>query len=124
LDKAAKAFTEKTSLLRELLISNLPKPVTVNVPKESFVPHIISLSLTLPKSQPILNFLSAKGIYISSGSACSSHKNTVSHVLTAFGIPKEIADGTIRVSLDSQNTEQEVLTFCDALKEGIEKLGK
>ena len=115
---------EKTESLRALLVKNLPESVQVNVPSGDFTPHILSLTLPTKKSQPMLNYLSAEEIYISSGSACSSHKNTVSHVLTAFGLTNDEADRTIRVSLDVTNTEEEVLRFCEVLKAGIAKLAK
>lgn len=123
-DKAYADFSEKTARLRALLIDSLPKRVVINEPKGAFSPHILSLALPTRKSQPMLNYLSAEGIYVSSGSACSSHKNTVSHVLTAFGLSNDEADRTIRVSLDSSNTEEEVKTFCRVLSEGISKLAK
>ncbi|MBR2474513.1 MAG: cysteine desulfurase [Clostridia bacterium] len=122
--KAYEEFGRKTEALKRLLIQSLPDGVSVNTPLGNSAPYIISLALPLPKSQPMLNYLSALGIYVSSGSACSSHKNTVSHVLTAFGISNAVADGTIRVSLDISNTEEEILTFCDALSQGITKLAK
>ncbi len=123
-DKAYAEFEEAVTKLRVLLLDNLPSEVKLNQPFGSYAPHILSLSLPLPKSQPILNYLSALGIYVSSGSACSSHKNTVSHVLKAFGLTDSIADGTIRVSLDKSNTEEEIICFCEALNDGIRKLGK
>lgn len=122
--KAYVDFTDKTNALRACLIGNLPSGVRVNTPVSEYTPHIISLTLPVKKSQPMLNYLSALGIYVSSGSACSSHKNTVSHVLTAFGLSNGDADATIRVSLDSANTEDEIAHFCDALEKGIKKLGK
>ncbi len=121
-DKAHEAFIAKTSALRELLEKNLPSGAKINTPSGSFSPHIISITLPVPKSQPMLNFLSGEGVYISSGSACSSHKDTVSHVLTAFGLTHDEADRTVRVSLCSENTEDEILTFCRLLEEGIRKL--
>ena len=123
-EKAGEAFFETTSSLRAILINNLPYGVRVNVPSKDHTPHILSLTLPIPKSQPMLNYLSALGIYVSSGSACSSHKNTVSHVLTAFGIKSSEADATIRVSLDQNNTDEEMLEFCESLASGIAKLGK
>ncbi len=123
-DKGAAGFIEAVTPLREYLLANLPANLTVNKPVGSFTPHIISISTPLQKSQPLLNYLSALGIYVSSGSACSSHKNTVSHVLTAFGLSNSVADGTIRVSLDSTNTEADILAFCASLENAIRKLGK
>lgn len=123
-DNGAPRFIKAVTPLRQYLLANLPSGVTVNIPSGNYTPHIISLSTPLPKSQPLLNYLSALGIYVSSGSACSSHKNSVSHVLTAFGLSTSIADGTIRVSLDSTNTEADILAFCASLDSAIRKLGK
>lgn len=123
-DKASINFIEAITPVREHLLANLPATCSVNKPIGGFAPHIISISTPLPKSQPLLNYLSALGIYVSSGSACSSHKNTVSHVLTAFGLSNSAADGTIRVSLDSANTLDDVFAFCAALDSAIRKLGK
>ncbi len=121
-DSAYKAFKEKTSALRKLIEENLPVNTVINTPKGDFTPHIISITLPVKKSQPMLNYLSAEGIYVSSGSACSSHKDTVSHVLTAFGLSHDEADRTIRVSLSEENTESDVLEFCKVLSDGINKL--
>lgn len=123
-DKAYKTFCEKTSALRALITENLPESAKINQPSEAFTPHILSLTLPTKKSQPMLNYLSAEGVYISSGSACSSHKNTVSHVLTSFGLSNDEADRTIRVSIDASNTEEEAKIFCEKLSEGIKKLAK
>ncbi len=121
-DRAYALFTEKTSALRGLLEKNLPSGAKINTPIGSYTPHIVSITLPIPKSQPMLNYLSGEGVYVSSGSACSSHKDTVSHVLTAFGLTHEEADRTIRVSLDSENTEEDIITFCRLLQAGIVKL--
>ncbi len=121
-DKAYVEFIAKASALREILKKNLPKGAKINTPSGKFSPHIISITLPIPKSQPMLNFLSGEGVYISSGSACSSHKDTVSHVLTSFGLTHDEADRTVRVSLCLENTEEEILTLCRLLEEGIRKL--
>ncbi len=121
-DQAHEVFISKTSALREILEKNLPNGAKINTPSGKYCPHIVSITLPIPKSQPMLNFLSGEGVYISSGSACSSHKNTVSHVLTAFGLTHNEADRTVRVSLCSENTENDILTFCHLLEEGIRKL--
>ena len=70
----------------------------------------------------MLNFLSAQGICVSSGSACSSHSVKVSPSLVAFGLSAHEADCSLRVSLSAQNTEDEVDDFCEVLGKGIESL--
>ena len=82
---------------------------------EGSVPHILSLSLTGYPSQNIVSDLGEKGILISAGSAC--HKGKASHVLTAMGLPKKTAAGTIRVSFGPETTREDLDAFVSALRE-------
>ena len=93
-----------------------------NIPTGGRAPHVLSLTLPSIKSETMLNFLSAKGICISAGSACSSHSRNISSALVGFGISESEADCTIRVSFSEYNTEDEVEELCAALKEGIDSL--
>ena len=113
----------KMQALRQYLIEHLPSEVRANLPPKAAC-HVLNITLPSIKSETMLHYLSGKGYYVSSGSACSSHKNAVSHVLSAFGLSNSVADGTIRVSLDTINVEDDVRTFCDALDSAIKKLGK
>ena len=70
----------------------------------------------------MLHFLSAKGIYVSSGSACSSHSHRVSRTLTAFGLDEFAADCTLRVSLSEQNTKEDIDALSTALQAGLDEL--
>jgi len=114
--------SEKISDIREYIINNIPEGTKANIPEKSFAPHIISITLSNIKSETMLHYLSSKGIFVSSGSACSSHHGGVSHVLTAFGLEKREADTTIRVSLGSENTVEEAREFVKALDEGMKNL--
>jgi cysteine desulfurase len=97
----------------------------VNMPT-SRAPHILSITLPLIKSQTMLNLLSAGGVCVSSGSACSSNaKNRhVSSALRAFGLSDSDADCTIRMSLCKDNTREDIDKFADLLASGIERLVK
>ena len=77
-------------------------------------PHILSLSLPGYPSQNIVSDLGEQGICISAGSAC--HKGKLSHVLTAMGLPKKVAAGTIRVSFGPQTTREDIDAFVGALR--------
>ncbi len=77
--------------------------------------HIVSVTLPGIKSQTALNFFSARGICVSSGSACSSKDKKLSAALLAFGLSPREADATVRVSLSCENTASEVDAFCEAL---------
>lgn len=86
------------------------------------VPHILSLTLPNIKSETMLHFLSAKGICVSSGSACSSHAHKISRALSAYGLSDREADCTLRISLASTNTAEDIDILCTALGAGLSSL--
>ena len=78
-------------------------------------PHILSVSLPGYPSQNIVSELSEKGICISAGSAC--HRGRVSHVLSAMGLDKKTAAGTVRVSFGPETTREDIDQLASALLE-------
>ena len=78
-------------------------------------PHILALSLPGYPSQNIVTELSGQGICISAGSAC--HRGKASHVLTAMGLDKRTAAGTVRVSFGPETTLEDVDALAAALLE-------
>ncbi len=87
-------------------------------------PHIINITLPKIKSETMLNFLSGKGFAVSSGSACAAQSGRISNALLCFGLSEAEADTTLRISLCAQNTEEELIALCDALKTGIKMLAR
>lgn len=83
-------------------------------------PYIINLSVPGIRSEIMLHYLESKGIYVSSGSACS--KGTQSGVLTEFGLNSRLSDSALRISLSFCNTEEELMTLADAIEEAQKKL--
>lgn len=114
-------FTGVTSL-RNYLIERISNEVTVNIPKRDYVPYIVSLTLPNIKSETMLHYLSAKGIYVSSGSACSSNKTQISYTLLNFGLDKQAADCTLRISFNDLNTIEQIDIFAENLNAGINSL--
>ena len=113
----------KVLSVKEHLVARLESEllkVTFNLPEKA-LPHIISLTLPSIKSEVMLRFLSAKGIYVSAGSACSS-KHRENRVLSAFGLDSKSADYTIRLSLCEYNTKEEADEFVSYLAQGIASL--
>ncbi len=96
--------------------------VHINRPAGRSVTHILSLTLPHIKSEVMLHYLSHRGIYISSGSACSSKSGRVSQTLLSFGLSEKEADATIRLSFSAQNTIEEADRFLEALSTGIQTL--
>jgi cysteine desulfurase len=109
--------------LRCLCIEKLSdSEVRVNNPSGAAAPHILSLTLPRIKSETMLNYLSGKGICVSSGSACSSHSRNISSALVGFGLSESEADTTVRVSFSYFTTEDEVNELVFALDEGVKTL--
>ena len=99
--------------------------IAVNVPQSAMrAPHIVSLRMPKIKSETMLNFLSGKGIAVSSGSACSAQSGRISSALLCFGLSEAEADTTLRISLCADNTEEELTALCDALRTGIKMLAR
>ena len=105
------ARIEKLYTLREHLIAGL-KPlggVTINGSEDrTNAPQIVSASFEGVRSEVLLHALEEKGVYVSSGSACSSNHPGISGTLKGIGVKKELLDSTIRFSLGDLNTEEEV----------------
>jgi len=113
------------SSLREYAIEKLSAlDVKINLPKGACAPHILNITLPCIKSQTMLNFLSAEGICVSSGSACSSHSLKTSPTLLAFGLTPEAADSSLRISFSRFNTKEDIDKLEEALERGISTLVK
>lgn len=118
---------EKFSRLRKLaenIISEKLPEIKINTPLCRHADHIISLTIPGIRSETMLHFLSSRGIYVSSGSACSSNTGHKSHVLLSYGMSENEADSTIRVSLGKCNNESDIEKLCDALSCGIASLAR
>jgi len=78
--------------------------------------HVLSMTVQGFRSEVLLHTLSEKEVFVSSGSACSSHSGK-SPVLQNFGLSAKEADSTVRLSFSRLNTEEEALEFCRILRE-------
>lgn len=76
-------------------------------------PYILCLAFERVKSEVLLHSLEEKGVFVSSGSACSSNRPEPNHVLTAMGCPKGDVDSSIRISLSPENTVEEIQKAVD-----------
>lgn len=80
-------------------------------------PHIVSLSFEGIRAEVLLHALEDKGIYVSAGSACSTHKPEPSATLKAIGLEKELLDCTLRFSMSELTDEDEIKQTLKALEE-------
>lgn len=114
--------TERMYALRERLIAGIGEieGVTVNGRADrSCAPHIVSISIRDVRSEVMLHSLEEYGIYVSAGSACSSHKPAPSRTLQALGLSKGAVESTIRISLSVDTTQEEIDYTVAKLKEII-----
>lgn len=103
-------------------LSRMPH-IYINGPQdETGAPHIVSASIAGIRSEVLLHALEEKGVYVSSGSACSSHKHTVSATLESMGIEKQLMDSTLRFSFSVFTTKEELDYTLDCLYELVPML--
>lgn len=112
--------TERMARLRqyaaERIVAEMPEAIIIG----GGAPHILSVSLPGWRSEVLMNYLEAKGVFVSRSSACK--KGGRSHVLEAMGLPAEVIDGAVRISLSRYTTKDELDELCSALKDAHDTL--
>ncbi|MFC0473240.1 cysteine desulfurase family protein [Halalkalibacter kiskunsagensis] len=110
--------------LREQLIRDLEtiEGVVINSPIKHVAPHIINFSILGTKPEVVVQALTAKEVYVSTKSACSSKLSAPSRVLSAMGFSEERASSGIRVSFSYETTKQEIDRFITEIKAIIPEL--
>ena len=117
-EKTASAGSFHTELLREKLLAGLSDSGLIFHIPPVHLPGILHISIPGVLSSWALNLLSAKGICVSAGSACSAReKKKGNPVLSAYGLPAGEIETSLRISFDIWNTEEECAQLCDALRE-------
>jgi len=91
---------------------------------ENFAPQVINVSFEDIRAEVLLHALEDRGIYVSSGSACSSNHPGISGTLKAIGVRENLLDATIRISLSELNNKEEADYFIKNLKELLPLLRK
>ncbi|MBO6132754.1 MAG: cysteine desulfurase [Lachnospiraceae bacterium] len=118
----------KLEELRNLFIEKVTQieGTKINGPIDTSLaaPHIVSLTVDGVRSEVLLHALEEKSIYVSAGSACSSHKMSHSDTLLAIGLRGDDLDSTLRFSFSIENTKDEIETTVKALREIIPSLRK
>lgn len=96
------------------------RDVKLNGPDiEHGAPHILNVSFMGVRGEVLLNALSEKGLYVSTGSACAAHKRGKNRILTAMGITGERQDGAIRFSFSHFNTLAEADRAAQLIEEQV-----
>ena len=84
---------------------------------QTSAPQILSASFSGVRAEVLLHALEEKGIYVSSGSACSSNHPAISGTLRGIGLPRELLDSTLRFSFGLYNQVEEADYCADCLEE-------
>lgn len=112
-DEVKKYFMEKLRDMEEVKINSCGK---------EYSPYVLSVSFIGVRGEVLLHMLEEKGIYVSTGSACSAKSSKDSHVLEAIGLPKDHIRGTIRFSFGEDNSKEEVDYALDVIDESLKFL--
>lgn len=113
--------SQKTAALRDRLIDGLSQIPhgALNGDRTNRLPGNVNFCFEGVEGESLLLLLDARGICASSGSACTSGSLDPSHVLLAIGRPHEIAHGSLRLTIDSQITQEEVDYMIQAVSEVV-----
>ncbi len=122
--------TEKLYMLKKKLAGRLLEidGVHINgidgIALEQTAPHIVSASFEGVKSEVLLHALAAKGVFVSSGSACSSNHPGISGTLRATGLKNSLLDSVLRFSFSVLTEETQIDYAADVLEEELPVLRK
>ena len=111
--------------LRNYLIERVLEEIPfsrLNGAKDRRLPNNAHFCVRYIEGESMLLMLDSKGIFASSGSACTSGSLDPSHVLLAIGLPHEIAHGSLRLTLSEHTTKEEIDYVVDELKQIVAKL--
>ncbi|MDD7643064.1 MAG: cysteine desulfurase family protein [bacterium] len=106
--------------LREYLVAGMKQleGTTINGAEgRDAAPHIVSVSFSGIRAEVLLHALEERGIYVSTGSACSSNHPAISGTLKAIGVKPELLDSTVRFSLSVESTREEADYVLEQLAE-------
>jgi len=122
MNKNSACMAELRDMLEDSLVNNIDG-VHVNTPGKNSAPHILNVSFAGVKSEVLLHSLEAEGIFVSSGSACSSHKKGAkSYVLRAIGLEDRWIDGSIRFSLSEFISAGDIRCTAEKVRDIVRKL--
>lgn len=121
LGEKSKQLTDLRDYFIDTIYEKIPY-CRLNGHRTQRLPGNINFSFKYIEGESLLLMLDMKGISASSGSACTSGSLDPSHVLLAIGLPHEIAHGSLRISIDGQNTKEELDYIIETLVSVVQRL--
>lgn len=137
LHEAVNGMDEANALLRSLAntlaetvlhgipdarLNGCPRCMSPHCDAPCSLPHIVSFTFNGIDGEALVYRLDAEGIHVSAGSACTAGSPAPSHVISALGLPPEVALGTVRISLGKENTAEEVAHVAQAILRLVDDL--
>ena len=119
----ADEMRRKRTLMKNLLSEKLDN-IVINGSCENNSGSVLNVSFVGIKAEILLHSLERYEIYVSTGSACSSHKPQPSHVLTAMGASQKEIDGAIRISFSQNTTDSEIVYASEKIAEEVKNIRK
>ncbi len=116
---------EKMYALKRRLVDGLMEIPDVHIhgmAVEEGAPHIVSAAFVGVRSEVLLHTLEERGIYVSAGSACSTHKRNASPTMQAIQAPKPLTEATVRFSFSETTMEEEIDYALGVIKEIVPML--
>ena len=115
---------QRLTKLRDRLASQVlerVKDAWINGTMKGRLPGSLNFGFKYVEGESLLLFLDSKGIAVSTGSACSSHKLQPSHVLLSLGLQPEECHGSLRITMGRSNTTEEVDYVAECIVEAVER---
>jgi cysteine desulfurase len=121
MDAESKHVTRLRDKLIKGILERIPQ-VRLNGHPTQRLPNNVNISVASVEGESLAVSLDLEGIAVSTGSACSSEAMEPSHVLTAMGVPVELARGSVRFSLGRENTDAEIDRVLEAFPRIVSRL--
>ena len=119
----ADKMRKKRELMRDLLLEKVGN-IQINGSCEYNSGSVLNVSFLGIKAEILLHSLERHNIYVSTGSACSSHKPQPSHVLTAMGVSQKAVEGAIRISFCEGTTDEEICFAAEKIADEVSTIRK
>ncbi len=121
MDAESRHVTRLRDKLIKGLLERIPQ-VRLNGHPTKRLPNNVNISIASVEGESLAVSLDLEGIAVSTGSACSAEAMEPSHVLTAMGVPVELARGSVRFSLGKKNTDEEIDRVLEAFPRIVSRL--
>ena len=114
---------EKRNLMKDILLNQIPQ-IKINGCDEHNSGSVLNVSFIGIKAEILLHSLERHKIYVSTGSACSTHKPQPSHVLTAMGLGQKEINGAVRISFCEYNSDEEIIFAANKIVQEVATIRK